>query len=1409
METPTARRFSTTRIVALALIALALGGLAYLHLSSRSNKLSLQQGAHAGQLTLHPCTYGTEDGAYAADCGTLVVPENRNDAHSRLLALPVKRIRARSEYPREPVFRLQGGPGLTNMDFPDANRFAQDRDVVLVGYRGVDGSSVLDCPEAESTMKRARDLHGRAYYDAYAKGLSECATRLRGDGVDLAGYSLPQRVDDLEAARRALGYGRIDLLSESAGTRTALIYTWRYPKSIHRSVLLGANPPGNFLWYPRITDEQVRKYAALCARDDSCSDRTHDLAATMRRESRTIPDRWGFLRIKPGSAQLGAFFGLFHATTEASPLSGPQTIDTWLSASEGDASGLWLLSVMSQLVFPDVQVKGDMAAVSRTDSFYARRYFSEPRGRDSILGSPGTDFFWAGGRLLDAWPANPDENEYSRVRDSSVPTLLVNGNLDVATPLQTARRKLLPHLPNGHQVVLPGIGHTDDFWSYQPAAADHLVNTFLDTGRVDASRYTANRVDFDAFPQTTIAKIVLAVIVGFAALTILSLLALWLRVRSRGRLGRKTGAMIRSAYTIVLGVGGWFGGVLLVLTALPTVALDSELLACVSIGAPVGLTVFLASADTRRTALPRTIAFAAALAGALVGAWLGFNAISGLFAVITTAVGATAVSNLALLVIDIAWQRQPASAAERVLTPTPTADPQGGRQMHPPRSHSNLAARMGRWSATHWKKATFGWLAFVIVVFGLGGAIGVRNIDANAPGPGESGRMDKVLQDGFKQPADENVLIRSRSARAGTPAFDAAVADVVARVSRTAATQGVHRGAVSKDGHAALVAFTIKGDKDKAVDKVQPVLDAVAAAQAAHPGFTIGEFGYASAQKGVEDSYGEDLSKAGELSLPITLLILVLAFGALVAAGIPLLLALTAIFATFGLIALPSHVIPVAFEAPAMVLLIGLAVGVDYSMFYLKRERQERAAGKSTEAAIEAAAATSGRSVLISGLTVMVAMAGMFLTGDQIFSSLALATILVVAVAVLGSLTVLPALLSRLGDNVNRLRVPFVGRLSRADGESRFWGAIVDRVLRRPALSAALSAGALLLLAAPAIGLKLAPQGVESFPQSLTVIKTYHQMQQAFPGKALPANVVVEAASVRTPAAQSAIAELKRRALASGHAFEPISVAVNPAGTVADITVPIAGNGTDAASNEAFRELRGKIVPETVGALPEAEAGVTGRTASWHDAAAELKSNLAPVIGFVLLFAFILMLVAFRSIVVAAKAILLNLLSVAAAYGVLVLVFQHGVGKGLVGAGSADGIETVVPLLLFVILFGLSMDYHVFILSRIRETFDRGEPMDDAVAHGIKSTAGVVTSAAIVMVCVFAVFATLSVPFFKQFGVGLAAAILIDATIVRGVLLPATMKLLGKWNWYLPSWLEWLPRLEAEDEPEGPQAVTI
>jgi uncharacterized membrane protein YdfJ with MMPL/SSD domain len=719
----------------------------------------------------------------------------------------------------------------------------------------------------------------------------------------------------------------------------------------------------------------------------------------------------------------------------------------------------------------------------------------------------------------------------------------------------------------------------------------------------------------------------------------------------------------------------------------------------------------------------------------------------------------------------------------------------------------NLAARMGRWSAGHWKTATFGWLALVLVAFAVGGAVGTKQIDANATGPGESGRMDKILDAGFKQPAGESVLVESDSLKTTDPAFASAVADVIAGVSEVDVVQNVRSPfdpgngtQIAPGGHAALVEFDIRGDADKAAEKVGAVLDRVDEVQQAHPQLFIGEFGDASAEDAVVTAYGEDLAKAGLLSLPVTLIILVIAFGALVAAGIPLLLGLTAVFATFGLLALPSQVFPMAMQVPAIVLLVGLAVGVDYSMFYLRRAREERAAGRSESAALEAAAATSGHSVLISGLTVMAAMAGMFMTGDSTFASMGVATILVVAIAVLGSLTVLPALLSKLGDRVDRARVPLIGRRNGNGNEGRIWGAIIDRVLRRPLLSAVLAGGLLVALALPALQLRMMQPGPETYPRSLPVMQAYDRMQEAFPGAALPATVVVKAPNVNAPEVRQAIAQLEQQAVATGRMHQPITVAVNGQGTVANITVPIDGTGADSKSIAAIDLLRTQVLPDTVEQLPDVEAGVTGLGAGWKDSTDELKSNLPPVVAFVLVLAFVLMLVAFRSIVVAVKAIALNLLSVAAAYGVLVIVFQYGFAQGLLGFGSTAGIDPVVPLLLFVILFGLSMDYHVLVLGRIRELFNRGASMDEAVSEGIKSTAGVVTSAAVVMVAVFGVFATLSMLMFKQFGVGLAAAILIDATIVRAVLLPATMKLLGEWNWYLPRWLEWLPGRESRTE---------
>jgi uncharacterized membrane protein YdfJ with MMPL/SSD domain len=724
-------------------------------------------------------------------------------------------------------------------------------------------------------------------------------------------------------------------------------------------------------------------------------------------------------------------------------------------------------------------------------------------------------------------------------------------------------------------------------------------------------------------------------------------------------------------------------------------------------------------------------------------------------------------------------------------------------------NHStNLAGRMARWSAHHRKKAIFGWLAIAVALFAVSFLSPMKSIVMETNGPGESGRANKILYDSYRQPAGESVLIQSTSRTANDPAFQATVKDVVAGVSTLDAVAKVespldpdNSGSISDDKHSAFVGLEIRGDKEDAANKIDPVVDRVAELQKAHPEFFVGSFGE-STGKAVYAGFKDDLKKAGTFSIPLTLIILLVAFGAVVAAGIPLLLALSAVLGTLGIVALISQVLPMSDSVSAIILLIGLAVGVDYTMFYLKREREERAAGRSEEAALEAAAATSGRSVLISGSTVLVAMSGMFLTGDADYASFGVATMTVVAVAMLGSLTVLPALLSKLGDNVDRLRVPFVHRLRRDDGEGRIWGAIIDRVLRRPALSAALAGGVLVALAVPAFQLHTANPSIETYPQNL--LGTYHRMKAAFPGTDVSAAVVVKAPNVEAPAVQEAIGQLKWRALDSGVMNEPIDVDVNTAKTVATISIPVEGSGTDSTSNKALAALRDEIVPPTVGTLPGAEVGVTGETAMAKDFNDQMKTVAPLVFGFVLLFAFLLMLISFRSIVIAAKTIVLNLLSVGAAYGILVLVFQHGWGKQVLGFEFTGGIDPFLPILLFVILFGLSMDYHVFVLSRVREGYESGMSNDEAVAHGIKSTAGVVTSAAIVMVGVFAIFGTLQMMIFKQFGVGLASAILIDATLIRAILLPATMKLLGDWNWYLPKWLEWLPRFEHEKAPEAP-----
>ncbi len=715
-------------------------------------------------------------------------------------------------------------------------------------------------------------------------------------------------------------------------------------------------------------------------------------------------------------------------------------------------------------------------------------------------------------------------------------------------------------------------------------------------------------------------------------------------------------------------------------------------------------------------------------------------------------------------------------------------------------SPRNLAARAGRWSAQHRKKAIFGWLAFVIIAVFIGGSVGTKTLENDDLGVGESGRADDVMSEHFPDKGSESVLVQSRGgARTGDAQFRAVVGDVVSRLERTQNVRNVKNpygpdsaGQLSEDKRSALVTFELPGDKPD--EKVEPSLDAVATLEKQHAGFRIEQFGDGSADKALSDAFEDDFRKAEVTSLPITLVILILAFGALLAAFVPLLLAITAVAAAVGLIGPISQIWPVDEAISSVVLLIGLAVGVDYSMFYLRREREERARGRTEEAALEAAAATSGRAVLVSGITVIAAMAGMYFGGAPTFLSFATGTILVVAIAVLGSLTVLPAVLSKLGDRVNKGRVPFL-RPEKRTGEARAWGWVLDRVLRRPAISMVVAGAVLVALAIPVFHIHTADSGVDGLPRSLSIMQTYDRMQAAFPGETFSADVVVEGKNLDVAQVRDAAQELRQVARESDQFQEPVTVDVSPDKQVAVVEVPLAGSGTDDRSMNAVRTLREDVVPDAFGSVSSGSVvGVAGFTAGSVDFNELMSSRIWLVFGFVFSVAFLLLLVTFRSIVIPIKAILLNVLSVAAALGIVTWVFQDGNLESLLGFDSTGAVTAWFPIMLFVILFGLSMDYHVFILSRIKEAVDRGERTEDAVSHGIKSTAGVVSAAALVMVGVFSIFATLSFIDMKMFGVGLAAAVLIDATLVRGVLLPATMKLLGDWNWYLPSWLEWLPK---------------
>ena len=662
-------------------------------------------------------------------------------------------------------------------------------------------------------------------------------------------------------------------------------------------------------------------------------------------------------------------------------------------------------------------------------------------------------------------------------------------------------------------------------------------------------------------------------------------------------------------------------------------------------------------------------------------------------------------------------------------------------------------------------------------------------------------------------PTTEAVLIQARTQGATfatDPSMRQAVSQVTAALSRLpgAATQvnspldAAGRALVSANGRSALVTFNVPGPAADVTTAVTPALDAVASVQASHPQLLVAEGGDASLGQAVNNQISADFGKATETSLPVTLILLAIVFGTLVAAGIPVLLAITSALTATWLLAIPGHWLPVGSQTSTVVLLVGMAVGVDYSLFFLRRQREERARGADLQQAITGAARTSGRSIVVSGLTVMTALAGLLLTGYSLFSGMAIGAITVVGIAVAGSLTVLPALLSMLGDRVDKGRIPLIGRRRAAAAPSRAWAALVRRVVRRPLLWGGAATIVMLAIAAPALGIRLAYPAIDA-PADLPVVSTIESIQAAFPQSPAPAEVVVTGQHLTGAAVTSAIAALGKLAAGSGGPIrEPVTASVVAGGRALVVSVPLAGNGGDAASYSALDTLRDRILPETLGTAGVSYA-VAGDTAANHDDAAQLSARTPLVLAAVAAVAFCLLLLAFGSLVLPLVSIALNFLSVAAAYGLITFIFQDGRLQGPLGYASSGAITPWVPLFLFTFLFGISMDYHVFILSRIRELRRHGETTPGAITAGIASSAGVVSSAALIMVAVFSIFIGMGQVELKMLGVGLAAAILLDATIVRGVLLPAAMTLLGDRCWYLPGRTSTAPGTPGNGRPAG------
>ncbi|GAB2460979.1 MMPL family transporter [Jatrophihabitans fulvus] len=696
--------------------------------------------------------------------------------------------------------------------------------------------------------------------------------------------------------------------------------------------------------------------------------------------------------------------------------------------------------------------------------------------------------------------------------------------------------------------------------------------------------------------------------------------------------------------------------------------------------------------------------------------------------------------------------------------------------MSRPSRREPATVRVARWSATHPWRAISLWLAFVTVCIALGSTTTLRQATDLDQAIGQSGQAARWVHDaGLEKPDTENVLVSARSGRLDPAAARAALADATRGLRTLPQVTAVGRPVTSPDGAAMTVSVTLAKDAD-----VQPLLDETAAVQRAHAGVRVEQVGDASLDEAMNTLVDDDLGSAAVISTPVTLLILLVAFGAIVAAGVPVLLALSAVGAATGLSALASHLVPDSGSTSAMILLMGMAVGVDYSLFYVRRVREERRLGHGTLDAVEIAARTSGHSVLVSGVAVIVSMLGMYLAGSTVFDSLATGSIIVVAVAVIGSLTVLPALLVKLGRAVDRPRVPVLWRLTAQVREPRLWPAVLRPSLHRPGRTLALSSFALLLLALPALGLHLQTGSIDTLPSSLAEKHTLQRLNAAFPDQRTTTTVVV-----RTPAARAAETAASLRDLGSSvdrRYFQPGGeVTASSDRTVQVLTLTATGDDESPAARDGVRLLRDGLVART---LPDgARWAVGGGAALSLDADTHLADRLPWVIGFVVLLTMLMTWRVFRSPLLAVATAGMNLLSAGASFGVLVLVFQHSWAESLLGFTSTGRVVNWIPLFMFAVLFGLSMDYHVFVLGRVREAVRRGLPAPDAVREGIVGSAGTITSAALIMVSVFAIFAALHVVEMKQFGVGLAVAVLIDAVVVRGVVLPSVLVLAGDRAW--------------------------